>query len=63
MATTCQVCGKGVDFGHHVTFAGNRNKRKRRPNLQRVRVLYEGRRARLWVCTRCIKAGKVQKVA
>lgn len=63
MPKTCDVCGKGVDFGHRVTFAGNRNKRIRRPNLQRVRAVYNGRRGRYWVCTRCLKAGKVQKVA
>lgn len=63
MAKSCDVCGKTLDFGHHVTFAGNRNKRVRKPNLQHIRAIYQGKRQRLWVCTRCIKAGKVQKVA
>jgi len=30
-------------------------------NLQRVRVLLDGRPTRAYVCTRCLKAGKVQK--
>ena len=31
------------------------------PNLQRVRVNLGGQRQRAYVCTRCLKAGKVQK--
>lgn len=62
MSKQCQVCGKGIDHGNSITFAGNRIKRVRRPNLQHVRVFYQNTRQRLWVCTRCIKAGKVQKV-
>ena len=36
-------------------------KRRFDPNLQRVRVLLEGQGDRAYVCTRCLKAGKVQK--
>jgi large subunit ribosomal protein L28 len=36
-------------------------KRRFEPNLQRVRVLIGGKPARAYVCTRCLKAGKVQK--
>jgi len=32
-----------------------------RPNIQRVRALVDGKAVRLHVCTRCIRAGKVQK--
>jgi len=31
------------------------------PNLQSVRILDGGRRVKVRVCTRCIKAGKVAK--
>ena len=31
------------------------------PNLQRVRVLLNGKPSRAYVCTRCLKGGKVQK--
>jgi len=48
-------------MGNKVSFAGNRNKRARRPNLQRVRAFRDGRRVKLTVCTRCLKAGKVVK--
>ena len=36
-------------------------KRRFNPNLQRVRVVLDGRAMRAYVCTRCLKAGKVQK--
>ena len=36
-------------------------KRRFDPNLQRVRVLLNGKATRAYVCTRCLKAGKVQK--
>jgi len=36
-------------------------KRRFDPNLQRVRVILNGKAQRAYVCTRCLKAGKVQK--
>jgi large subunit ribosomal protein L28 len=35
--------------------------RRFNPNLQRVRMLLDGKPTRAYVCTRCLKAGKVQK--
>ena len=36
-------------------------KRRFDPNLQRVRVILQGKPTRAYVCTRCLKAGKVTK--
>jgi len=36
-------------------------KRRFEPNLQRVRVVIDGKPTRAYVCTRCLKAGKVRK--
>ena len=36
-------------------------KRRFNPNLQRVRVFIDGVAKRAYICTRCLKAGKVQK--
>jgi len=36
-------------------------KRRFEPNLQRIRVLIGGSPTRAYVCTRCLKAGKVEK--
>jgi large subunit ribosomal protein L28 len=36
-------------------------RRRFNPNLQKVRVLLNGVAQRAYVCTRCLKANKVQK--
>ncbi len=36
-------------------------KRRFDPNLQHVRVLLAGKAIRAYVCTRCLKSGKVEK--
>jgi large subunit ribosomal protein L28 len=36
-------------------------KRRFNPNLQKVRALIDGTPKRVYVCTRCLKAGKVTK--
>ena len=36
-------------------------KRRFNPNLQKVRALIAGSPQRVYVCTRCLKAGKVVK--
>ncbi len=36
-------------------------KRRFDPNLQRVRILVNGAAKRVYVCTRCLKSGKVVK--
>ncbi len=61
MSWRCDICGKGPMTGHNVSHANNRTKRVFKPNLQKVRVLKDGKVVRLKVCTKCLKAGKVIK--
>ena len=61
MSKICATCGKKPGFGNHRSFSMIATKRRFEPNLQRVRVLIGGRAQRVYVCTRCLKAGKVQK--
>ncbi len=78
MARVCEKCGKGTRVGSAVTRRGitknkggiglritSRTKRKFKSNIQKVRVRSaDGKSvARIRVCTRCIKAGKVLKRA
>jgi large subunit ribosomal protein L28 len=37
------------------------SKRRFNPNLQKIRILVNGTARREYVCTRCLKAGKIQK--
>ena len=57
----CLVCGKTTQFGRNVSHARNRTRRTFKPNLQKIRIVHEGKKLRAWVCTRCLKAGKVTK--
>ncbi|MGQ9700671.1 MAG: 50S ribosomal protein L28 [Candidatus Bipolaricaulaceae bacterium] len=61
MSRICEVCGRGPDYGHQVSHSGKRTVKIRAPNLQRVHAVVNGVRRRIRVCTRCLKAGKVQK--
>ena len=63
MSFTCDICGKGALVGNNVSHANNKTKKRSLPNLQRVRANVNGSIKRLRVCTRCLKAGKVQKAA
>ena len=61
MSKVCAVCGKKPSFGHNRSHSMVATKRRFEPNLQRVRVLLAGKPARAYVCTRCLKGGKVTK--
>lgn len=61
MANFCYVCDKGPGTGNRVSNANNRTKRRVMPNLQKVRIIEDGAKKRVKVCTRCLKAGKVRK--
>ena len=61
MARRCEICDKGPLVGNNVSHANNKSKRRLLPNLQRVRANVGGRTLRVRVCTRCIKANKIEK--
>jgi len=61
MAKVCHVCRKGPAFGHSRSHSMVASKRRFNPNLQKVRIVVDGSPRREYVCTRCLKAGKVQK--
>jgi large subunit ribosomal protein L28 len=61
MAKICHSCGKKPAFGHSRSHSMVATKRRFEPNLQKVRVMVDGAPRRVYVCTRCLKAGKVMK--
>ena len=63
MAKVCHSCGKAPAFGHSRSHSMVATKRRFDPNLQKVRILVNGAPKRVYVCTRCLKAGKVTKAA
>lgn len=61
MARRCEICDKGPLVGNTVSHANNKSKRRSLPNLQRVKANIGGRPMRVRICTRCLKANKIQK--
>ncbi|MEA3415016.1 MAG: 50S ribosomal protein L28 [Thermodesulfobacteriota bacterium] len=61
MSKMCEICGKKPLTGNNVSHAHNVTKRRFNPNLQKVRVLYNGKVKKMVVCTNCIKSGLVVK--
>ena len=61
MARVCAICGKGPGFGNNRSHSMVATKRRFNPNLQRVRVWIDDTPKRVYVCTRCLKSGNVQK--
>jgi large subunit ribosomal protein L28 len=63
LARHCEICGKIGVVGSNISHAHNVTKHKWEPNLQRVRAKVEDANKRIWVCTRCLRSGKVQKAS
>ena len=74
MARVCQSCGKRTESGGQIARRGLPKKkggvglkttghtfRKFKPNLQKIRALVDGVPARVRLCTRCLKSGRIVK--
>lgn len=57
----CEICGKGVTFGIKVSHSHRRSNRMWKPNIRRVRAIVNGEHKKLYVCTRCLRSGKVER--
>ncbi len=75
MLKICAICGKSQMAGRSVVRKGLAKKkggtgkkvtrstaRSFLPNLQKIRILLNNRRQKVYVCTKCIKKGRLQKV-
>lgn len=66
MARICLVCGKRPHVANLVSKANNRVKRWVYPNVHRMRfTVTQDQKNKVYsgnVCTKCVKADKVQKV-
>ena len=61
MAKVCDICGKKPVYGHNVSHSNKMTNRRWEPNLQKVKVVVDGKNQSLRVCTACIRSGKIQK--
>ena len=57
----CSVCGKGVTFGCNVSHSNRKTNRSWKPNIRRVKAVVEGTNKTVYVCSRCLRSGKVTR--
>ena len=75
MARRCEICGKGTIAGNVVTRKGQpkkkggvgqhigvTTKRVLKANIVSVKTLVDGTPRTIKVCTRCLRAGKIEKI-
>lgn len=62
MSRRCAVCDKGPTVGNKKSHAHNLTKRRWLPNLQKIKIETAGKVKYAYVCTACIRTGKVRKV-
>jgi large subunit ribosomal protein L28 len=61
MSRVCVSCGKQPVVGNSRSHSNVASKRRFNPNLQRVRIVIDGRPQTAYVCARCLRAGRVTK--
>ncbi|CQR47739.1 50S ribosomal protein L28 [Paraliobacillus sp. PM-2] len=62
MGRKCVVTGRKTTTGNNRSHAMNANKRKWKANVQKVRIMVDGKPKRVYVSTRALKSGKVERV-
>lgn len=62
MARKCFITGKKTKAGNNRSHAMNASKRTWGANLQKVRILVDGKPKKVYVSARALKSGKVERV-
>lgn len=59
----CEICEKSIAHGNKISIArshvSRRTSRTFKPNLRRVRALVNGETKTMYVCSKCLRSGKV----
>jgi len=61
MARVCYVTGRRTTSGNNRSHAMNKTKRTYKPNLQKVKILVDGKPKRVYVSAKALKSGKVKR--
>jgi large subunit ribosomal protein L28 len=59
MSRKCYITGKSPKSGNNVSHANNKTKRTWGVNVQKVRIIVDGRPMKVYVSTRALKSGKL----
>ena len=58
----CEICDKAVYFGNNVSHSHRRSNHMWKANVKAVRVKTpEGGVKKMYVCTSCLRSGKVER--
>ena len=61
----CEVCEKSISHGNKISIArshvSRRTSRTFKPNLRRVKALVNGETKTMYVCSKCLRSGKVER--
>ena len=57
----CSICGKGVVYGATVSHSHRKTNRTWKPNIRRVKAMVGGSVKTVYVCSRCLRSGKVER--
>ena len=61
MGKYCEICHKGTMSGNNVSHSNRKTRTSWAPKTQKVRVMVNGTPTRMYVCTRCLRSGKVER--
>jgi len=62
MARVCVVTGRRTTSGNSRSHAMNSSKRTWKANVQKVKILVNGKPKKVYVSARALKSGKVERV-
>ena len=57
----CEICDKEVNYSMQVSHSHRRTSRTFKPNLRRVKALVNGETKTMYVCSKCLRSGKVER--
>ncbi|MCI9198297.1 MAG: 50S ribosomal protein L28 [Lachnospiraceae bacterium] len=59
----CSICGKGAHFGIKVSHSHRRSNKMWKPNVKSVRIKVNNGTAtkKQYVCTSCLRSGRVER--
>lgn len=61
----CEVCEKSIAHGNKISIArshvSRRTSRTFKPNLRKVKALVNGEIKTMYVCSKCLRSGKVER--
>ena len=61
MMAKCAICDKSVHFGNNVSHSHRKSSKMWRSNVKSVKVKVNGGAKKMYVCTSCLKSGKVER--